>query len=80
MRKRNDELTLEDLGVRYFTEISDTQIKNAVVDFVGTLDLGSGSTTAFHVYKLMQAYLKNKEKRLAINEILHTPDNDICVR
>ncbi|TWP24286.1 hypothetical protein ETU10_03310 [Apibacter muscae] len=45
-------------------------INNAVVIFTDVLNLYSGSVGKYDLYKLMQEYLTNVEKRDAINKII----------
>ncbi|QYN51130.1 hypothetical protein [Apibacter sp. ESL0404] len=51
-----------------FLDIND--INNAVLIFTEVLNLNGGSLGKYDLYKLMQEYLTNIEKRNAINKIL----------
>lgn len=67
---KKENLKLEDIA-----KLSDTEINKAVVCFTKELNLIAGSfaghnNVSYDLYKLMQVYLRNDEKRRQINELL----------
>lgn len=70
MKKKN--VNFRDLGVRDYSELSISEINNAVVEMVNTLDLGGGSSSSLDLYRLMQLYLKDIEIRNKIHDVLHS--------
>ncbi|TWP30154.1 hypothetical protein ETU08_06245 [Apibacter muscae] len=53
-----------------FEFLDTNDINNAVVIFTEVLNLYGGSVGKYDLYKLMQEYLTNAEKRDAINTII----------
>ncbi|MDR2969362.1 MAG: hypothetical protein LBV32_07130 [Tannerellaceae bacterium] len=55
--------------------LSEAEIKAAVRKMVEELGLAAGSMEGFDIYKVVQAYFRNLEKRHAINRALHIEED-----
>lgn len=54
--------------------LSEAEIKAAVRRMVEDLGLAAGSMEGFDIYKVVQAYFRDLEKRHEINRSLHIPE------
>lgn len=53
-----------------YNQLETHEINDAVIKFCDELNIRAGSNGDIDLYKLMQRYLTDPEKRKAINEIL----------
>jgi hypothetical protein len=57
--------------------ISEAELKAAVKVIVDKLDLAAGSTEGFDLYKVVEAYFRDLEKRSEINKILKIAEDPV---
>lgn len=57
--------------------ISKKRIHQAVEKMVESLDLAAGSTTGFDLYRVVESYFTDLEKRREINRLLNLKE-DVC--
>lgn len=55
--------------------IEQEKIHQAVEQMVETLEMAAGSTYSFDLYKVVETYFKDLEKRREINQLLGIVDN-----
>lgn len=58
-----------------FHLIGKEKICEAVTQLVDTLQMAAGSTDGFDIYKVVESYFTDRDKRQAINRLLGIPED-----
>lgn len=64
------------LHSREFHLIGKEEICEAVTRLVDTLQMAAGSTDGFDIYKVVESYFTDLDKRQAINRLLRIPEDE----
>ncbi|MCD7976069.1 MAG: hypothetical protein LUG51_02525 [Tannerellaceae bacterium] len=55
--------------------INQEEIHRAITEMINQLHVAAGSTDGFDIYKVVEAYFTNLDKRHEINELLNIPQD-----